>query len=179
MLDKLRQQKQRLLDGNESENHATSPSEDSSTLSCPSLSLSYQERLFGCVTCFVLGFILSLGSTFRLAQLVHGRPAPFAVCYTVGNLLSLACTMFFVGPSTQCRTMFHAKRRHSAMLYIFFVGVTLMLCFAHTIPHRTGFVLISVILEFLALSWYTISYIPYARSAVKRTCKKMCCQEQV
>ena len=30
---------------------------------CPSL--SYQQRLYGCLTCFIIGLALSIGSIFR------------------------------------------------------------------------------------------------------------------
>ncbi|OQS00926.1 hypothetical protein ACHHYP_02138 [Achlya hypogyna] len=172
MLDKLKWQKQRLLDGDDA---PVSPQNE--TLSCPSLDLSYKERLFGCLLCFLLGMVLSLGSTVRLAQLVHGRPAPFAVCYTLGNVLSLGCTMFFVGPVSQCQSMFHAKRRYSAATYVVFIGVTLALCFSPNVPHRAGLVVLSVLIQFCALWWYTLSYIPYARAAVKGVARKFCCQD--
>ncbi|OQR81667.1 hypothetical protein THRCLA_11526 [Thraustotheca clavata] len=171
MLEKLKTQKQRLLEGEPD----YSPTSQEDGLSCPSLNLSYKERLFGCLLCFSLGMLLSLGSTLRLAQLVHGRPAPFAVCYTLGNILSLGCTMFFVGPIAQCQSMFHAKRRYSALTYVLFIGVTLALCFSPRLPHRTGLVLISVSIQFCALWWYTLSYIPYARTAVTNVAKKYCC----
>ncbi|EQC29546.1 hypothetical protein SDRG_12795 [Saprolegnia diclina VS20] len=175
MMDKLKWQKQRLLDGEPGYN--ATPAQQDDALSCPSLNLSYKERLFGCLLCFLLGMVLSLGSTVRLAQLVRGRPAPFAICYTLGNVLSLCCTMFFVGPVAQCKSMFDAKRRVSAAIYVVFIGVTLALCFSPHIPHRAGLVLLSVLIQFGALWWYTLSYIPYARAAVAGVFKKFCCQE--
>ena len=176
MLDKLKQQKQRLLDP-ESGGACESPSstgsfKDDIVALCPSL--SYQERLIGCLTCFVLGLVISLGSTFRIAKLVHGHPAPFAIAYTVGNLLSLGCTAFFVGPCKQVHTMFDAKRRVSASLYLVFIALTLVLCFSPDIPHRVGLVMLSVLSQFVALLWYSLSYIPYGRSIALSCCKRMC-----
>ncbi|KAF4321046.1 hypothetical protein JM18_004606 [Phytophthora kernoviae] len=158
MMDALRQQKQKLLDPESGQPAEGSPSSNLLSTWCPSL--TYQERVIGCVTCFLLGFLLSLGSTFRLAKLVHGNPAPFAIAYTIGNLLSIGCTTFFVGPCKQIRTMFHAKRRYSAVVYVFFIFVTLGLCFSPHIHHRLLLVLISVLVQFLALIWYTLSYVP-------------------
>lgn len=170
-MDKLRAQKQKLLDPESGA--PANPSVRAGVSSvCPSL--SYQERIIGCATCFLLGFLISLGSTFRLAKLVHGHPAPFAIAYTIGNLLSLGCTMFFVGPTKQLETMFRVKRRGSAILYLLFIGTTLTLCFSHNFPHRVGLVMISVFCQFMALIWYTLSYVPYGRKIAVSCCKRMC-----
>ncbi|ETI37300.1 hypothetical protein F441_16532 [Phytophthora nicotianae CJ01A1] len=170
MMDALRAQKQKLLDPESGQPAEGSPGPNSSFWLCPSL--SYQERVIGCVTCFLLGFLLSLGSTFRLAKLVHGNPAPFAIAYTIGNILSIGCTTFFVGPWKQVQTMFHSKRRYSAVVYVVFIFVTLLLCFSHHIHHRVFFVLISVLIQFMALVWYTLSYVPYGRSIARSCCKR-------
>jgi hypothetical protein len=176
MLDKLKQQKQRLLDPESGQLPNESPRSGSVvedlTSNCPSL--SYQERLIGCLTCFILGFVLSLGSTFRLARLVHGHPGSFAIAYTIGNILSLASSSFFVGPVKQVKTMFAEKRRGSTIAYLLLIVLTLTLCFAPNVPSRTGLVLLSVCCQFLALIWYTLSYIPFGRKIALSCCKKMC-----
>lgn len=171
MLDKLRQQKQKLLDPEAGLSpHQSRLKEEFDNL-CPSL--SYQERLAGCLICFLMGFLLSIGSTFRLAKLVHGNPGPFAIAYTIGNLLSICSSMFFIGPCKQIETMFRKKRRISAILYLFFIVTTMILCFSRSLPHRVGLVIISVLCQFLALIWYTLSYIPYGRHIVTTCCKRM------
>ncbi|KAF0699767.1 Aste57867_9694 [Aphanomyces stellatus] len=178
MYEALKSQGKRLLDGNNEPASPTVTAEDETDyqISCPTLHLSYKERLIGCLVCFFLGMMLSFGSTVRLGQLVAGRPAPFAVCYTLGNLLSIGCTTFFVGPVSQCQSMFHAKRRIAAIIYLSFIAVTLTLCFSHNIPHRTGFVVVSVFIQFCALTWYTLSYIPYGQAFFIKMSKKFCCQ---
>ncbi|TDH66529.1 hypothetical protein CCR75_005792 [Bremia lactucae] len=169
-MDALRWQKQKLLDPQTGQPTESSPGSDSSYWLCSSL--SYQERLIGCVTCFLLGFLLSLGSTFRLAKLVHGNPAPFSIAYTIGNVLSISCTTFFVGPWKQIQTMFHIKRRESAVVYVVFIFVTLALCFMPHIHHRMVFVMMSLLVQFTALVWYSLSYVPYGRSIAKSCCKR-------
>ncbi|KAI9980595.1 hypothetical protein PInf_009897 [Phytophthora infestans] len=165
MMDALRAQKQKLLDPESGQPTEGSPDQITAS-GCA------RERVIGCVTCFLLGFLLSLGSTFRLAKLAHGNPAPFAIAYTIGNILSICCTTFFVGPWKQIQTMFHSKRRYSAVVYVVFIFVTLLLCFSHHVHHRLFFVLISVIIQFMALVWYTLSYVPYGRSIAKSCCKR-------
>ncbi|CAI5740536.1 unnamed protein product [Hyaloperonospora brassicae] len=171
MIDTLQAQRQKLLgsESRQSPDHLRSSTGNNVSL-CPSL--SYQERVVGCVTCFLLGFLLSLGATVRLARLAHGNPAPFAVAYTIGNLLSIGCTTFYVGPWKQLQTMFHSKRRYSAVVYVVFIFVTLLLCFSHHVHHRVLFVLLSVLVQFLALVWYTLSYVPYGRTIVIGCCKR-------
>jgi hypothetical protein len=61
-------------------------------------------------------------------------------------------------------------------MYFFMMGVTLFLVFyPGEIPVRLLFVLISIVLQFLALVWYTISFIPYAREIISSICQDSCC----
>ena len=54
---------------------------------CPSL--SWQDRLIGCFSCMFIGFCISMGSVFRLMELLRGNPVPFAILYTVSSVLLL------------------------------------------------------------------------------------------
>ena len=51
--------------------------------------LTWQSRLFGCLFCFLIGTILQFGSFFRFAKLLAGNPEPFALMYTLGNIVSI------------------------------------------------------------------------------------------
>jgi hypothetical protein len=55
----------------------------------------------GCGICFLVGLILSMGSLFRLMELVKGDPVPFALMYTLGNIVAIASTCFLNGPWAQ------------------------------------------------------------------------------
>ena len=172
MLSTLREHSQRLLDYKyEAADGAEAQPQESETSWCTSL--TYQERILGGIICLLLGFLLSLGSTIRLARLAHGHPGPFAVAYTFGNCLSLSSSCFFAGPSKQFRTMMRPKRRISAILYVCFIGLTLALCFIHHIHHRIIWVLLSVMCQFLALIWYCLSYVPYGRSIASGCCRRI------
>lgn len=37
-------------------------------------SLTWQERLIGCVSCMIIGYIYSFGSLFRIKDLILGNP---------------------------------------------------------------------------------------------------------
>lgn len=75
---------------------------------CPSMSFEY--RLMCCIFCIVLGFLISMGSTFRLVKLLSGNPYPFAVLYSVGNILGISSTCFLFGPTAQIKKMFAPTR---------------------------------------------------------------------
>lgn len=72
--------------------------------------MTYQQRLIGCLSCYGLGFFLSFGSFFKLMQLLAGNPVPFAIMYTLGNILSLLSTCFMFGPWAQAKKMFSSNR---------------------------------------------------------------------
>uniref|UniRef100_A0ACB8FH08 Vesicle transport protein SFT2B n=2 Tax=Sphaerodactylus townsendi TaxID=933632 RepID=A0ACB8FH08_9SAUR len=51
--------------------------------------------------------------------------------------------------------------------------IVMLLCFTLTLCsvfwwHNKGLALIFCVLQFFALAWYSISYIPFARDAVKK-----------
>ena len=72
--------------------------------------LTFQQRIIGCLTCLLIGFILSMGSTFRLMKLIEGDPEPFATMYTIGNIVGLMSTCFLYGPVSQVKQMFAPTR---------------------------------------------------------------------
>jgi hypothetical protein len=77
--------------------------------------MSLQHRIIGCLVCLVVGFIISMGSTFRLIKLMEGDPEPFAVMYTIGNVLGLCSTCFLYGPWAQMKQMFAPTRYRSSL----------------------------------------------------------------
>lgn len=129
----------------------------------------------GCAGCMFLGFMLSMGSSFRLVQLLKGDPAPFATMYTLGNCIAIASTCFLYGPYSQAKQMFAETRFITTCLYFTFMIMTLYLAFyGDNIPGR-GFLLVTCIFfQFCALTWYTLSYIPWAREMVASCLKHRC-----
>ncbi|KAG0710282.1 Vesicle transport protein SFT2A [Chionoecetes opilio] len=128
-----------------------------------SSSLSWGTRVKGFGICFVLGFALSiLGSA--LLFLPKGLTL-FAVFYSFGNILALSSTCFLMGPVNQCKKMF-AKTRIIATIVMFLALImTLVAAFA---LHKRALALLMVVIQFLAMTWYSLSYIPYARDAAKK-----------
>lgn len=133
---------------------------------CPSL--TWQQRIIGCFSCIAIGFILSMGSLFRLMQLLAGEPIPFATMYTLGNIISICATCFLYGPWSQMKKMFASTRIIATSVFVVMMIITLFLAFyPGYIPVRALWIVIAIFIQFLALVWYTLSYIPFARDMVK------------
>jgi hypothetical protein len=79
-------------------------------------SMTFTQRIIGALTCMSIGFLISMGSTLRLIDLLKGNPDPFAITYTVGNLIGICSTCFIYGPWTQAKKMF-APTRYRCRLY--------------------------------------------------------------
>ncbi|XP_037681338.1 vesicle transport protein SFT2B isoform X1 [Choloepus didactylus] len=132
-------------------------------------SLSWSTRIKGFIACFAVGILCSLLGTLLLWVPRKGLTL-FAVFYTIGNIASLGSTIFLMGPMKQLKRMFEPTR--------LIATIVMLLCFALTLCsafwwHNKGLALIFCILQSLALTWYSISYIPFARDAVKK-CFAVC-----
>lgn len=125
--------------------------------------LSWSTRIKGFAICFVLGAGLSiLGSCLLFMK--NGLTI-FAVLYTIGNILSLSSTCFLMGPCNQLKKMFAKTRIIATILVVVLLILTLVCALAVKSP---ALAILCCILQFLALTWYSLSYIPYARDVVKK-----------
>ncbi|XP_012526788.1 vesicle transport protein SFT2B isoform X2 [Monomorium pharaonis] len=155
-MDKLR----RALNGNErcdEESGIITQVMDQTTL-------SWSTRIKGFAICFIVGILCSFLGSFAL--FLQKGLAVFAVFYTLGNIISLASTCFLMGPFNQFKKMFASTRIIATILVFVSIGLTL---FAALHLHNPGLALLFIIIQSLAMTWYSLSYIPYARDAVKKT----------
>ena len=120
-------------------------------------SLSLRERLLGCGTCMICGYLLSFGSFIRFRDLFFGNPTPIVIHVTLGNILSLMGTCFLSGPSSQIRRMFHESRKIATNMYIGSMGLCLLLLL--TPKHfGKGFLLFLLLcFQYIAVTWYVVS----------------------
>ncbi|KAM9847616.1 vesicle transport protein SFT2A [Aulostomus maculatus] len=126
-------------------------------------SLSYSTRVKWFVICFAAGVLCSiLGSA--LLFLPNGIKL-FAVFYTLGNIAALASTCFLMGPLKQLKRMFEPTRLIATIVMLLCLVLTLCAVFWW---QKRGLAIIFCILQFLAMTWYSISYIPFARDAVMK-----------
>ncbi|XP_060888793.1 SFT2 domain containing 2b [Labrus mixtus] len=124
--------------------------------------LSWGARMRGFIICFVLGVFCSILGTCLLWIPGFGLVV-FAVLYSVGNLCALGSTMFLVGPLRQVKNMC-AKERAIATT-VMLVCLVLTLCAAFWWKNN-GLALLFCVMQFVAFTWYGLSYIPFARDAV-------------
>mmetsp|Transcript_8117 Transcript_8117/g.23354 ORF Transcript_8117/g.23354 Transcript_8117/m.23354 type:complete len:215 (-) Transcript_8117:135-779(-) len=135
--------------------------------------LSMQERMLGCVTCMVAGYLLSFGSLSRLGRLLYGNPVPICVHVTLGNLLTLCGTCFLTGPTNQAKRMWHASRRTASILYISSMWTTFVFLCLPAFMGRGFLLFLLIIVQYIAVTWYCLSYIPFGRDLLKRCCQRM------
>ncbi|CAM9547305.1 unnamed protein product [Heterosigma akashiwo] len=140
---------------------------------CPKL--PWEVRVGGCAFCLLLGFVMNMGSTIRIVKLIKGDPLPFVLFYTIGNVVSLCGSFFLSGPWNQLKKMFKPDRLIATTVYLATIGLTLFIAFTPVIPFKGPLILLLVIVQFCALLWYNLSYIPYARKYIKQCCSTMCC----
>ncbi|GFR00529.1 vesicle transport protein SFT2A [Trichonephila clavata] len=123
--------------------------------------LSWSTRIKGFIICFVLGFVFSILGSACIA-LPRGMIL-FGIFYSLGNITALCSTMFLMGPLNQLQKMFAPTRVLATIAVLGFLVLTLCAGFWWK---KIGLVIIFCILQFIAMTWYSISYIPYARNAV-------------
>ncbi|KAL1502976.1 hypothetical protein AB1Y20_011047 [Prymnesium parvum] len=135
---------------------------------CPAL--TFKQRLAGALACLAIGTLLSLFSLGSVAKLLLGNPLPFALKYTIGNLLSLGASSFLVGPAKQCRDMLAPSRRLASLVYMATLVATLLSVFVFKL---VVLALLCILLQALALAWYVLSYIPYGQAGAKKLILKL------
>ncbi|XP_001604540.1 vesicle transport protein SFT2A isoform X2 [Nasonia vitripennis] len=129
-----------------------------------SMKLSKTTRIKGFIICFVVGILLSILGSFAL--FLKGGLTIYAIFYTLGNITSLGSTCFLMGPVNQLKKMFAATRVIATIMIFVSIALTL---YAALGLHNAGLALLFIIIQSLAMLWYSLSYIPYARDAVKKT----------
>eukprot|EP00438_Fugacium_kawagutii_P005742 Skav227230 [mRNA] locus=scaffold2789:5092:9256:- [translate_table: standard] len=146
---------------------------------CPSLTL--RQRIIGWLSCLGLGIILEITGVGRgLHALLGGEKGAerFASLYTVGNLLALVGTFFLAGPARQCRRMGDQKRWVASACFVLSMLLTFVVCLSQGNWHgRTLVLLLLVFIQWTALVWYTLSYIPFGQQsalAALRGCWSRC-----
>uniref|UniRef100_A0A8C9QZX3 Vesicle transport protein n=1 Tax=Scleropages formosus TaxID=113540 RepID=A0A8C9QZX3_SCLFO len=140
-----------------------SPLSDGSSKVLDTSSLSYSTRVKWFIICFASGILCSILGT-ALLFLPNGIKL-FAVFYTLGNISALASTCFLMGPLKQLKRMFDPTRLIATCVMLLCLILTLCAVFWW---QKKVLAILFCILQFLAMTWYSISYIPFARDAVMK-----------
>ena len=146
---------------------------------CPAL--SYQTRFVGFCACFCVGLVLMFLADTKIRALISGDPAPFGVYYTFANVVGILGSFFMSGPTQQARKMTEGNRLVSTLVYVCALVATLFFVFYAGIPTqpRLWCILVCILVQYLALLWYTLSFVPYAQAYVcgcfKACLGDLCC----
>jgi len=123
--------------------------------------LSWENRLYAFGACFVIGIFLSV---FGSIEVWLGKYTAFALLYSLGTLVALAGTCFLRGPMSQVKKMFDKDRLIASCVLIASIILTIV---CGCVIKIGILAIMCCIVQFMAFTWYTLSYIPYARNAVK------------
>eukprot|EP00887_Chlorella_sp_A99_P001241 scaffold14.g1241.t1 len=122
--------------------------------------LDRTTRMLGFAVCVGMGLLFSF-----LSPMFIFRPTKFAVLYTLGNVLSIFSTMFLVGPFKQIQNMFDPKRAIATVVYLLTMVLTLVAALKF---HSVILCVLLIAVQFCALIWYILSYIPYGQAILQR-----------
>ncbi|BGP35959.1 hypothetical protein JCM10296v2_007811 [Rhodotorula toruloides] len=126
------------------------------------LDLTRTQRLYGFAICVAVGFALSLLGAIFFAL---GQVALFATLYVVGVVASLIGTGFLLGFMKQLKMMWDPVRRYAAAIFLLCIALTFVFAFVISID---VLVIVFAVCTYLAYAWYSLSYIPYARTLAKK-----------
>jgi hypothetical protein len=163
---------------------------------CPNL--TWNQRIYGFAACYVIGYLITFMSFNFFTQLIEGDPVPFVVIYSelililssrflimivfknsqhllipshtgLGNIISLCSAMFLCGPKRQFKKMFDDTRRTVTIIYLTTLAASIILCLIKFDKDvKLGILIALLITQFFSSIWYSLSYIPLARRAVKK-----------
>ncbi|KAL5566333.1 hypothetical protein UlMin_029497 [Ulmus minor] len=156
-------ERMKMLVGMEGEDEAASAMEDNTSFMDDfnrNCTLSTKQRFYGFAICLAAGITCTL-----LSLIVFFNPIKFGITFTLGNLLSLGSTAFLIGPKRQVTMMLDPARIYATAIYLASIIIAL---FSALYVHNKLLTLLAIILEFGALIWYSLSYIPFARSMVSK-----------
>ncbi|XP_073272890.1 uncharacterized protein [Primulina huaijiensis] len=122
--------------------------------------LSTKQRLYGFAICLAAGITCTI-----LSMLVFFKPIKFGITFSFGNLLALGSTAFLIGPKRQVTMMLDPVRIYATAIYIASIIIAL---FCAVYVRNKMLTFLGIVLEFGALIWYSLSYIPFARSMVSK-----------
>ena len=125
---------------------------------CPDLDI--KTRIIGFILSFIIGVFMMISSISQLITLAIGGQRWFAVWYTCGNVVCLSSTFFLMGPKKQCENMMKPQRKCTSLVLFLSMTACLFMAFAGI---SKLIILIAIAIQFMALIWYVLSYIPGAQ----------------
>ena len=122
--------------------------------------LDIKTRIIGFIISFIVGIFMMISSISQLLTLALGGQRWFAVWYTCGNIVCLSSTFFLMGPKKQCENMMKPQRKCTSLVLFLSMTACLFMAFAGV---SKLIILVAIAIQFMALIWYVLSYIPGAQ----------------
>jgi len=142
---------------------------------CPSL--SRKQRIFGFVTCLMLGLVcFGLASAYIPFLVLKARK--FSLLFSLGSIFSMASFSFMWGPCNHLKHLFSKDRLPFTLIYLSTLTGTLYFAMG---LQSTVLTTVAAVCQVVALSWFVISYIPGGQTGLKFMTKMCtsCCKSTV
>lgn len=146
--------------------------DDYASACCPNL--GFKTRIFGCACCLVLGQLIQFCSFGAFSGVLMGHPGRFACLYTMGNFTMLASSFFLSGPAAQCRKIKAKDRFKTSAIFMVSMLFTLVVVFSRPFWGRAIIIMFCVAVQWFALVWYVLSFIPYGQTIGRRVLRGIC-----
>ena len=140
-------------------------------LFCPTL--SYKQRLLGFIVTIVVGYILGILSYLTFFMYDNFDAVQFVLLYSLGNVCLIMGSCFLWGPKRQCKNMMKPTRMAISIVLVLLIAATIVCAFIFS--DKWWLILALGAAQLLAMFWYNMSYIPFARTLIKKCVKKCCC----
>ena len=138
---------------------------------CPDL--TYKQRLIGFAVCSALGYVISTVGTLTLfGGFTNENIQTFAVLYVIGNIISIISSGFVSGPAAQCKSMWDESHRWVSGFYFSMIIVVFVVALT---KQNIWLLIFCFVVEVLAATWYSISFIPFGRQIVCKFFRTLPC----
>ncbi|KPA79386.1 hypothetical protein ABB37_05238 [Leptomonas pyrrhocoris] len=122
--------------------------------------LTWTQRMQGFLVLLSMALFTTLMSWFALGMASYWK---YSLLSSLGSLLSMLSTIILMGPSTQLAYMFDEYRFNATVMY---VGSLLLAFFVAIIFQSVLLCVLCGLLQYAALVWYSLSYVPYGRETL-------------
>ena len=125
--------------------------------------LSKKQRIFGFVTCLLLGlFFFFMATVYIPVLLIKARK--FSLLFSLGSVFTLGSFSFLWGPWNHFQHLLGKERLPFTLTYFGSLGATL---FFALVWQSTIFTSAAAVCQVVALLWFIISYIPGGQTGMR------------
>ena len=136
---------------------------------CPNMSKPY--RITGFIVCAVIGLFFGLFSFSTLLPGDKEKIGSNGIWLTGGNLLCICSTLFLTSFVNQMNKMLEPARALNTLILLGSMAATIVFV---ALDFLSIFILIAIGVQYFAMIWYILSYIPHGQEFCTG-CMKSCC----